>query len=445
MVFTCGESRRFPMEMCVMWKTIGAAVWVAIVGMMVFPNVARAEEIDCRTRVTRGNLVRCALAANLSVRAEEKTTEVVEGRRLAATPFFPSNPALALTGARRGASTTEPTTLNWSATLSQELEVAGQRGARLKAVDAELNAQAKRVLLSKREAAFIAWVTFFEVVGAREQRQLMERLLLTSQRMATVSRARAEKGVGSPIEADIADAATTRVLQAKLSADRSLTSAQATLDLILGRGADAQPPTVDGDLVPLPIPDAALTVARTFSDRPEAQVLEAERRANLARAEAFRRLRIPNPTLSIFAQNDGYNENVLGVGISFPIPLPTPVGRTYAGEIAESEALADRAEIERARVERELRAAVARTYAAYTSHRQLVESITPERLKRAEESLRDLGTEIETGRLAVREALLAQQQLIDLLVTNITERRELCLASVELSRALGLPLEGAAR
>lgn len=426
-----------------MRKTFGVWLWVAAVGA-VLPNVAEAEEAECRTRVTRANLVSCALAASLPVRAEQTTTKALQGRRVAVSPVLPTNPVLALSGARRGASATEPTAINWYATLSQEIEVAGQRGSRVKAADAELGAQSQRVVLTKREAAFNAWVTFFEVVGAREEQQLMERLLVTSQRMALVSRARAEKGVGALVEADVADAATLRVLQTKLAADSSLTSARAGFDFILGRNVGEPPLVVEGDLSPIPIPDAILATA-TFSERPEVQLLAAERRANLARAEAFRRSRIPNPTLSIFIQNDGYNERVMGLGLSVPIPLPTPVGRTYAGEIAESEALAERSGIDRTRVERELRFDISKAYAAYSSHRQLVDSITPDRLKRAEETLRELGAEIEAGRVTVREALLAQQQLIDLLNINITERRALCLASVDLARALGLPLEGGAR
>jgi cobalt-zinc-cadmium efflux system outer membrane protein len=154
---------------------------------------------------------------------------------------------------------------------------------------------------------------------------------------------------------------------------------------------------------------------------------------------------VPNPTVSVFVQNDGFNERVIGLGVAVPIPLPAPVGRTYAGEIAEADALSQRAEIERSRVERELRLEIADATATYTAHRLAVEAMTPERMRRAEDSLRDLQVEIEAGRLGVREALVAQQTLIELLQTNIAQRRALCLASVDLARALGVPLEGGAR
>src|SRR5262249_507288 len=147
----------------------------------------------------------------------------------------------------------------------------------------------------------------------------------------------------------------------------------------------------------------------------------------------------------ILAQNDGLNERVFGVGLSLPIPLPSPVGRTYAGEIAEAEALADRAEIDRARVERELNREIAEASVAYSSLRLAVEALSEEKIKKAQEALLDLHAEVEAGRLGFRETLVAQQSLIELLQANIEQRRAWCLASVDLARALGAPLETGAR
>jgi len=428
-----------------MWKELRAIVCVACVaaGVALASTASAQEAAGCSSKITRQNLVGCALTASLSIRGEQKTVAALEGRRTAAGVILPSNPVLALWGGRRSGSATEPSTLNWSVSVSQEIEVAGQRASRLRAADAEVLAQEKRVLLTKRETAVLAWSAFFEALAAREQQRLTERLLATSERMGVVARARAEKGVGAALDADLADAATLRLLQIKLAADRSVTTSAARLRFVLGQQPSAGTTEVEGDLLPLAgIPDAR---PASLGQRPEVQVADAERKAMLERADALRRSRVPNPTVSVIAQNDGYSERVLGLGLSIPIPLPAPVGRTYAGEIAEADALSQRAELDRTRVERELRLVIADAYATYTAHKKAVEAMTPERMRRAEDSLRDLQTEIEAGRLGVREALVAQQTLIELLQTDITERRALCLASVDLAHAMGLPLEGGAR
>ena len=216
---------------------------------------------------------------------------------------------------------------------------------------------------------------------------------------------------------------------------------------LMGLDAVRGPLIVDGEL--LPIAGVERTVAslipRAATERPEVLALDAERKAFELRADAYRRTRIPNPTVSIYAQNDGFNEHVLGVALSIPIPLPGNVGRTYVGEIAEAEALARRVATDRDRVGREIRLEILVAAQAYESRAKAVEAFTPERVTRAEETLRSLGQEVEAGHLGVRDAVVAQQAMIELLQASVAARRAWCVASVDLARAAGLPLEGGAR
>lgn len=421
-----------------MWKKIGRAAAVAAACLSLASGAEAQGRPECLRTITRATIVPCALEASLDVRAERAGVDALEGRRVASGALLPANPVLALSGGTRSSASESAT--NWYATLSQEIEVAGQRSSRARAADAALAAQRERLLLGKRDAAALAWSAFFEALAAREQLRLADRLLATSERMAVVARARADEGVAATLDADLADAATLRLLKSKLAAERSVATANARLALlVLGREPSAGL-AVEGVLNPLPGLDARAETA-DVSRRPEVRATEAEERASSYRAEALRRSRVPNPTVSAFAQNDGFSERVFGLGVAIPIPLPPPVGRTYAGEIAEADALARQASIERSRVERGLRLELAEAHAAYTAHRLALEAMTPERLARAAESLRELEVEIEAGRVGVREALVAQQTLIELLQTEIAARRALCLASVRLARALGLPLE----
>jgi cobalt-zinc-cadmium efflux system outer membrane protein len=160
------------------------------------------------------------------------------------------------------------------------------------------------------------------------------------------------------------------------------------------------------------------------------------------RADTLRRSRIPNPTVSAFIQNDGFNERVLGVGVALPIPLPGMVGRTYVGEIAEAEAHGRRAGAERDWAARQVNLEADVALNAYETRRAEVDAFTSEKTARAEETLRALGQEIEAGRLAVRDAIFAQQTLIELLLANVAAKRALCIASVHLARAVGIALDG---
>jgi cobalt-zinc-cadmium efflux system outer membrane protein len=113
----------------------------------------------------------------------------------------------------------------------------------------------------------------------------------------------------------------------------------------------------------------------------------------------------------------------------------------HDGEIAEAEALAAQAATEAERVRRDLRLALANALAAYETRHEAVAAYAPERATRAEQDMAAMAQEIEAGRLSVREAIVAQGLFVELLQARLEARRALCLASVELARAAGLPLE----
>lgn len=412
--------------------------------ILVAQRATAQEQRDCAAQVDRKNLIPCALEASLSVRVEEATLRATEGRRTAARVLLPSNPVLSLSAGRRSAEAGAQTTLNWAAELSQELEIAGQRSARTRAADAELAAQKQRILLSKRDTASAAWTAYFSALAAKREQELASTLLQASRRMSAVAHGKAEQGLIAAVDADVVDAATMRVLQVKLAASRKWAIATAELSALLARDAAHPISQVDGELSPLAVADA-LAAPVSSETRPEARLLADEQKVASARADTLRRARVPNPTLSVFAQNDGFDERVYGLGIAIPIPLPSPVGRTNAGEIAEFDAIGQRIQVERARLSRALGLELATAAAELRAHQDAVAALSPQLLERAERSLADLSDAVNTGKLSVRDALIAEQALIELLQTNLSERLELCLASVRLARALGRTLEEGAR
>ena len=413
-----------------MKNTLRIAAFLAAVVGTTGSRASAQEAVPCSSRVTRNNVVPCVLAASLAVKAEGHELEAAEARSVAVSHLLPSNPVLSLAAASRSA-TGLAGVYNWDATLSQEIEIAGQRGMRRDAAQSEIDARAKRLLVARRDVAAGAWVAFFDALTAREEQRLAGRLTIATQMVSVVAHARAEKGLIAPVDADIADAITLRVLQAKLASDRRVAGAEASLISMMGLDGAPASPVIEGELVPVAGVEraAASLVPNAAASRPEVLALDAERRAFELRADAYRRARIPNPTVSIFAQNDGFNERVFGLGLSLPIPLPGNVGRTYVGEIAEAEAISRRAEADRDRVAREIRLETLVAAQAYESRKREVEAFTVERVTRADETLRSLGQEVEAGHLGVRDAVIAQQTLIELLQANLAARRAWCVAS----------------
>ena len=128
----------------------GAAVCAALLavpGTATATDPTVAERRACAGQVTRSSLVACALAASPDLHVEREAAGILAGRRQSAGTLLPSNPVLALTGARRSSPGTDRgAVFNWSASLSQEIELAGQRSSRVRAADAEQQAQRLRLL-----------------------------------------------------------------------------------------------------------------------------------------------------------------------------------------------------------------------------------------------------------------------------------------------------------
>jgi cobalt-zinc-cadmium efflux system outer membrane protein len=288
-----------------------------------------------------------------------------------------------------------------------------------------------------RDVVAHAWAAYFEVLAARELVQVAGNLEAALQQLQEAAHGRAERGLLAPVEADIAEIARLKATQERMAAARKWRTSQANLALALGVGEGEPELQVAGDLTPITV--AARPVE---ASRPEIAALQAEKQAFSERARVFRRARVPDVTLSIFAQRDGFAERVVGVGVALPLPLPSPVGRTFSGEIAEAEALSRRAETELERTRRQLRSSLLVARTEYDSRRAELELFTPERRARAEQTLRDLASEIVAGRLSVREAIMMEQSLIEFLRGYVEARHALCSASVALARASGVAFEG---
>ncbi|WP_394850513.1 TolC family protein [Pendulispora brunnea] len=436
------------------WKQFAAAAWAA--ASLVLAREARAENVDCRdvtsgtrlTRLSRDYVMRCAVASSMAVRAEEKGARAADGRRTAAGVALPSNPTLGLTlGMPTDPVANEANTL-YSATLSQELEIAGQRGARIDAAEAEQKMARSRVLVARRDVVAAALANYFDALAAAEGQRIARRLTDLAQALKGYATARAQIGLSAPVDAVLAESEAVQLTTLALEVDQRLAETQAALAVAVGLDPVAQRPDAEGTLTPMAIPEAALRMRGVRADgavvrTPEIDAAMAERRAEEARARALRRSRVPNPTVSIFARRDWIQERAVGIGLSFPIPL----ARNNAGEIEEANALAERAEAEAERLRRETRLRVVQAAEAFARRKDAVDRFDPEAVRKAEGALEAIADELATRKLALRDALVMQRSLIDLLFGYVEARRKLCLASVELARVTGTlgTLEGGAR
>ena len=418
-------------------KTAIAAV-VMVWTVWVRPAAAQS----CSEAIARNDVVRCVVRASLALARERLESDALEGRRTAVSPLLPGNPELSLSGAHR--STAEQQAGNWYATLSQEIELAGQRSARRDEAGAALRAQGSAIRATERNVAASAWRAYFEALAARDALASASRLeqIFTQSRRA--AEAGAVHGLVSGVDAEVAELNVLRLTQMRIAAERRARTALAALASLLGLDPTTARVAAQGELAPL-THVAMLRVDQLDSSverRDEIAQVKQTRQARAFARTVLEKSRVPNIKLSLMAQRDGFGERVLGGGISVPIPLPYPVGRTLYGELAENAALVRQADAEIERVKRAVRLEIIAAWQAYESAQAQQALYTDERVAQAEQSLASIAAELRAGRLSISDAVVAQQTLIEFLRSRIEAKLELCLASIELARSAGLPLEG---
>lgn len=394
----------------------------------------------CAGPLTRPVVIRCARSASPRLRADQARVATAQGRADAARPLLPANPTVAVTLGHRW-NTVGDRALNVAGTISQPLEISGARRKRKAAAAADVAAQEHASEATEREVIANALLAHYDVLSARAEVEVLERGRATAVRLQEVALARAGAGLAAPLASDLAAAEAARLTEQVALGEGRVRIAEARLASALGLDPTAPLPEVRGELEPLPTAPGLTAAVEMAATRPEVAARKAEMRTLEAEIGRLRRERAPTPSVSFFAQTDGFNERVIGGGLSLPIPLPFPLGRTNKGEIRAAQAGVREAS---ERVAAQTRALTLEATTAYheLEARSRAASAYPQAAQAsARRSLDDLSQEIETGRLPVRDALLTQQALIELLLRAVHSRHQLCRASVALALAAGTSFE----
>lgn len=402
----------------------------------------------CRGPLTRTEVVRCALSQDLDLRQARQELEVLAGQRQTAGVLLPANPTVAVSLFARRFPTGSPPTLNWQVSLAQELEIAGQRGARLKVVDAAVQAQRRRVTVVEQVVAARALELFYRVVAARATRTLTDEVGQVAALLDRFAAARVQESLIAPVDADLLRVEAVRVARLGIEAARREEASLNALAVLLGQPPESRP-RIEGALeadLPHPVDPPESRLASLVTDalrlRGEVATAELERRVWTRQGELLRRARVSNLTVSAFVGRDGFDEQIYGGGLSLPIPLPAPLGRTHAGQLAETAARAAQAATTSEAVRRQVRLEVVEAFQEERARAVALRLYPEELLTRVRGDLLALREGIVARQLSVREAALAERTFVDLLVAYVQERLGYALAAVALERAAGLPIGG---
>jgi outer membrane protein, heavy metal efflux system len=400
----------------------------------------------CTQPLDAAGAVGCALSRSPEVQGARHELAALAGRRRSAGVLLPSHPELSGTLGRRTSSTAigEASTTNWSVGLAQEIELPGKRAARLAEVDAERGGAGQRLASVERDVAAATLVALYVAALADEAVTLAAELERSAAGLAAAMAARAGEGLLPPVDADLAAAESVRIATARAEAESRRAAGRAHLGALLGLADARLPGFAPGVLraAQLRLPATEVLIEQAMAARADLAAATAEEKAARARITRLRRQRLPNLTLSLFAERDAFDEQVWGGGVSIPLVLPTPLGPSGRGEIDEAEARRSQADQQIELLRRRVRSEVTEGIAVWQGRSAAVARYTPPLIERARAHVAALGDAVKNRQLAPREALLAQRSFIELLQGHLEARLGEAVARVQLLRVAALPMPG---
>lgn len=387
-----------------LFRTVG--VWSVAIGV---PTASFAQAAPDTVRLSLAKARELALHANPDLQAARLDMDIARGELRQASVLLRFNPevdvlAAAGVGAELG--------------IGQELEIAGQRGARRAAARAGLERAAAGVVDFTRTMLGDVDRAFYRFVAADRRTALADEVLALNGRLASISEQQLQAGKISGLEFNLATVEFGRARARALAARRQREGVASELRRLLGIGpTDPIATDVDSAIEPLADTTAATTAfdidsltALALSRRPDLVERAAAVRQAGALASVAGREAIPNLLLRAQSQPvEGNGNRDVRVGLG----LTLPVFNRNRGEVHARRAAQAQADLVRASLVARVRTEVSRAVASYRSAALETGVLGTAVLRPARENRRLLEIAYREGKVGLAVLLLIRNQVID--------------------------------
>ena len=384
--------------------------------------------------MTLSEAVETALKNNPEIQAVRLEEGAAQGRLDQAGLLLRSNPVIEGSLSRKD---TQPEggekAKNYEVRLSQEFELAGQRGLR---VDAARNGREKTMQdIRDRERVLIAAVkdAFARALAAKRKKELSGEAVRIQEELVASAAVKFQAGDISGLEQNLAYVELGKARRDSMHAEREQRESLLGLQEVLGLKPSSSF-FVEGELpseAPV-IPPKETTQDAVAQTRPDVQSAAAEVRQAKAAMKLAGREAIPSVTVSGFYNEDD-RLNEAGVMLSIPLPFfdRKQADRKEAA-VKAGQALIRQASLERA-IDRELEEAHANLVAAADE----LSLFKKDFLGKAMENLNLMNLAFKEGKFGFFEVRLAQKDTIDAQFAYLESQVRLQLALNAWEKATG--------
>lgn len=399
--------------------------------LLVCPGAGRGQDLTLDEALAR------ARQQNPDLLAARQELEIARGRLVRAQYPNPFNPELGGGGASRHFAEIPGSSNDFDLTVSQELEVAGQRSKRIEEADRNLTKVAQQV--KDRERLILAQVkeAFYRSLFLKRRLALAQAVEGLNRRLRDIATARFQAGDVGKMEVNVAEIRLGQARRAAIVAARDYRNVLQELERLLGMEPVGQ--LTPNDRLPLhPHPfQPDQLVQRALEHRPDLQAAMAEQQRVAAETALTRRLLVPNPTLQIFYRREEGGQTIAGGALRFPLPL---FDRKQA-ELVQLAGRAAQAQHERHGTELRIQQEVRDAWRRYEAAKEEVTVFETAVLERATENLQLVETAYRAGKIDLLQVVVVQNDLVQAQLSYIDALENYWLAHAALERAVGQDLQ----
>jgi cobalt-zinc-cadmium efflux system outer membrane protein len=328
-------------------------------------------------------------------------------------------------------------TIDYEVSITQPIEIAGRRRARIDATAAAAKAAEARLAEWRGAVAADVREAFGRALAAEAHEQLATDAIQLATQALTAAEKRYQTGAASLIEVNTARIEVGRSQRARGAAKRMRAAALAELKLLLGMGPAAQI-SLEGQLQPSPQGHALdLRALTSLAAQNRADLLAARHELEAARAEQRLATReaVPTPRVGVSFSKEEDAQVVQGV-LSMELPF---FNRNQAAR-GVSSARVQQAELAIAALEQRVAQEVELSVDRVRTAREILDGFSGDVLKALDENIALVTRGYEVGELDFLELLLMRRDMLEARREYIEALAELNSAEAQLDRVLGVRL-----
>jgi cobalt-zinc-cadmium efflux system outer membrane protein len=321
--------------------------------------------------------------------------------------------------------------------LSQEFEIAGQRGVRIEVAQKEISRTDQEIKDRERTLVYEVKGAFARALVGKKREELTREAVKLKEDLLGFTRIKFQAGQVSGLEVNLAEVEVSKTKRELLLAVREYREACLSLRRLVGMRPDGAL-SVQGELsADLPgAPDRESLKKLAAARRPDMKVASIEIERTTSAQRLVNRLALPNVTLAGFYDRDE-ERNTGGIALSVPIPF---FDKKQA-EKSEARARAEQARLNYTGLEKTIDKEVEGAYNDFSTSLEELSLFRQEILNKAAENLNLMKLAFKEGKIGFFDVRLAQKDTIELQFAHLDAllRARLALNALESISGGALP------